>query len=93
MGVFTFEEEDVSPVAPAQLYKAFAKDSDTILPKVVEAIQSIEIVEGNGAPEPSRRSPLSKRWLTHIGRIKWLGRRNPLNGMFALKQRHINPIF
>ncbi|XP_061349076.1 class 10 plant pathogenesis-related protein 2F-like [Gastrolobium bilobum] len=50
MGVFTFEDEEVSTVAPAKLYKALAKDSDTIIPKVVEAIQSIEIVEGNGGP-------------------------------------------
>ncbi|RDX67191.1 hypothetical protein CR513_53962, partial [Mucuna pruriens] len=50
MGVFTFEDEHISTVAPAKLYKAFAKDSDTIIPKVVEAIQSIEIIEGNGGP-------------------------------------------
>ncbi|KAK7363527.1 hypothetical protein VNO77_05673 [Canavalia gladiata] len=50
MGVFSFEDEHISSVAPAKLYKALAKDSDTIIPKVVEAIQSIEIVEGNGGP-------------------------------------------
>ncbi|OIW18386.1 hypothetical protein TanjilG_31526 [Lupinus angustifolius] len=50
MGVFTFNEENISPIAPAKLYKAFTKDSDTIIPKVVEPIQSIEIVEGNGGP-------------------------------------------
>ncbi|TKY54192.1 LlR18A protein [Spatholobus suberectus] len=50
MGVFTFEDEQISTVAPAKLYKAFAKDSDTIIPKVIETIQSIEIVEGNGGP-------------------------------------------
>ncbi|KAK7303731.1 hypothetical protein RJT34_14644 [Clitoria ternatea] len=50
MGVFAFDDEHTSSVAPAKLYKALTKDSDTIIPKVIEAIQSIEIVEGNGGP-------------------------------------------
>lgn len=50
MGVFTFEDEHTSTVPPAKLYKALAKDSDSIIPKAVEAIQSIENVEGNGGP-------------------------------------------
>ncbi|KAK7264674.1 hypothetical protein RJT34_32284 [Clitoria ternatea] len=50
MGVFTFEDEEVSSVSPAKLYKALAKDSDTIISKVVEAIESVEIVEGDGGP-------------------------------------------
>ena len=35
---------------PAKLYKALAKDADDIIPKVIEPIQSVEIVEGNGGP-------------------------------------------
>ncbi|TKY54194.1 Stress-induced protein SAM22 [Spatholobus suberectus] len=50
MGVFTFEDETTSPVAPAKLYKALAKDADNIIPKAVEAFRSVEIVEGNGGP-------------------------------------------
>ncbi|MQL41265.1 hypothetical protein EI012_25435, partial [Escherichia coli] len=50
MGVFTFENETTSTVAPARLYKALAKDADTIIPKAVDAIQSVETVEGNGGP-------------------------------------------
>lgn len=50
MGVFAFEDEHSSPVAPAKLFKALAKDADNIIPKVIEAIQSVEIVEGNGGP-------------------------------------------
>lgn len=50
MGVFTVSEENTSAVAPAKLYKALVVDGDTLIPKVVEAIQSIEILEGTGAP-------------------------------------------
>ncbi|KAE9602576.1 hypothetical protein Lal_00050174 [Lupinus albus] len=50
MGIFTFEDESTSTVAPARLYKALVKDADTIIPKAVEAIQSVETVEGNGGP-------------------------------------------
>jgi len=48
MGVFNFEDETTSIVAPARLYKALVTDSDNLIPKVIDAIQSIEIVEGNG---------------------------------------------
>ncbi|TKY72548.1 ABA-responsive protein ABR17 [Spatholobus suberectus] len=50
MGVFAYEDEHPSPVAPAKLYKALAKDADNIVLKVIESFQSIEIVEGNGGP-------------------------------------------
>ena len=50
MGVFTFEDETTSIVAPAKLYKALVKDADNLIPKAIEAIQSVEIVEGNGGP-------------------------------------------
>ncbi|OIV91683.1 hypothetical protein TanjilG_26536 [Lupinus angustifolius] len=48
MGVFAFEDEHPSAVAPAKLFKALTKDSDEIIPKVIEQIKSVEIVEGNG---------------------------------------------
>ncbi|KAL5097917.1 hypothetical protein RYX36_002244, partial [Vicia faba] len=48
MGVFKFEDETTSTVAPAILYKALVIDVDTLTPKVVDVIKSIEIVEGNG---------------------------------------------
>ncbi|KAI9084241.1 hypothetical protein K1719_033748 [Acacia pycnantha] len=51
MGVFTFSEENISAVAPATLYKALAIDGDNLIPKVVDAVQNIEILEGtSGAP-------------------------------------------
>jgi hypothetical protein len=50
MGVFSFEEETTSIVAPARLYKALVTDADIITPKVIDVIKSIEIVEGNGGP-------------------------------------------
>jgi len=50
MGVFVFDDEYVSTVAPAKLYKALAKDADEIVPKVIEAAQTVEIIEGNGGP-------------------------------------------
>ncbi|KAE9602573.1 hypothetical protein Lal_00049704 [Lupinus albus] len=50
MGIFTFEDESTSTVAPAKLYKALVADANIIIPKAVEAIQSVENVEGNGGP-------------------------------------------
>ncbi|MED6125030.1 hypothetical protein PIB30_064567 [Stylosanthes scabra] len=50
MAVFTFEDEITSTVPPAKLYKALAKDADTIIPKVIDDIKSVELVEGNGGP-------------------------------------------
>jgi len=50
MGVFIFEQETTSTVAPAKLYKALVHDSDDIIPKAVDAIKSVETVEGNGGP-------------------------------------------
>ncbi|KAK7303729.1 hypothetical protein RJT34_14642 [Clitoria ternatea] len=50
MGVFTFDDETTSTVAPPKLYKALVKDADTLIPKCVEAIKSVETVEGNGGP-------------------------------------------
>ncbi|KAJ1383300.1 START-like domain superfamily [Sesbania bispinosa] len=50
MGVLTFQDETTSTVAPAKLYKALVKDADNIIPKAVDAIQSVETVEGNGGP-------------------------------------------
>jgi hypothetical protein len=50
MGVFSFDEETTSIVAPARLYKALVTDADIITPKVIDVIKSIEIVEGNGGP-------------------------------------------
>jgi len=48
MGVFNFEDETTSTVAPSTLYKALVKDSDNLIPKVIDVIKSVEIVEGNG---------------------------------------------
>ncbi|OIW17688.1 hypothetical protein TanjilG_29038 [Lupinus angustifolius] len=50
MGILTIETESTSSVAPAKLYKAFITDFDNIIPKAIEAIQSVEIIEGNGGP-------------------------------------------
>lgn len=50
MGVISFNEETISTVAPARLYKALVTDSDTLIPKTIPEIQSVEIVEGNGGP-------------------------------------------
>ncbi|KAJ1395315.1 START-like domain superfamily [Sesbania bispinosa] len=40
MGVYTFVDEEISSVAPAKLYNALVKDSDEIIPKVIDVIQS-----------------------------------------------------
>ncbi|KAF7837769.1 major allergen Pru ar 1-like [Senna tora] len=49
MGVFNFEYESSSSIAPSRLFKALVIDADNVIPKVVpNAIQSTEIVEGDG---------------------------------------------
>ncbi|XP_058765915.1 disease resistance response protein Pi49-like [Vicia villosa] len=48
MGVFKFEDEKTSVVAPAILYKALVIDVDTLTPKVIDDIKNIEILEGDG---------------------------------------------
>lgn len=50
MGVFTFEDETTSPVAPATLYKALVTDADNVIPKALDSFKSVENVEGNGGP-------------------------------------------
>ncbi|KAK9992167.1 hypothetical protein SO802_027152 [Lithocarpus litseifolius] len=51
MGVFTYETETTSIIAPAKLFKAFVLDGDNLIPKVApHAIKSVEIIEGNGGP-------------------------------------------
>ncbi|XP_028756692.1 class-10 pathogenesis-related protein 1-like [Neltuma alba] len=55
MGVFTFSEESISAVAPATLYKALVFDGDNLIPKVVDAIQSVEILEGTGAAGTTKK--------------------------------------
>ncbi|GAU37480.1 hypothetical protein TSUD_207160 [Trifolium subterraneum] len=50
MGVFSYEQETTSTVAPAKLYKAVVHDADDIIVKAVDDIKSVEIVEGNGGP-------------------------------------------
>ncbi|RYR76439.1 hypothetical protein Ahy_A01g001027 [Arachis hypogaea] len=49
MAVFTFEDEITSTVPPAKLYNAL-KDADSITPKIIDDVKSVEIVEGNGGP-------------------------------------------
>ncbi|KAK7246346.1 hypothetical protein RIF29_41212 [Crotalaria pallida] len=67
MGVFAFEDENTSSVAPAKLFKALTKDSDEIIPKVIEPIQSVEIVEGNGGP-----GTIKKIYAVHEGRVGYV---------------------
>ncbi|WJX12405.1 hypothetical protein P8452_02913 [Trifolium repens] len=50
MGVFIYEQQTTSTVAPAKLYKAVVHDADDIIVKAVDQIKSVEIVEGNGGP-------------------------------------------
>ncbi|MED6131748.1 hypothetical protein PIB30_012756 [Stylosanthes scabra] len=49
MGVFTHEFATPSSVDPARLYKAMALDFDNLFPKIVDYVQSVETIEGNGA--------------------------------------------
>ncbi|XP_071725331.1 major allergen Pru ar 1-like [Rutidosis leptorrhynchoides] len=49
MGVFTFENETTTPIAPARMFKAMAVETDKLSAKVApQIIKSTEIIEGNG---------------------------------------------
>ncbi|KAF3432412.1 hypothetical protein FNV43_RR27152 [Rhamnella rubrinervis] len=51
MGVFTYETEITSVIAPARLFKAFILDSHNILPKTVpQVVEKVDIISGNGGP-------------------------------------------
>ncbi|KAF7813545.1 class-10 pathogenesis-related protein 1-like [Senna tora] len=49
MGVFTFNEESISAIAPARLFKALVFDGHVLIPKIINEIQC-ENIEGNGGP-------------------------------------------
>ncbi|CAI8590167.1 unnamed protein product [Vicia faba] len=67
MGVFVFDDEYVSTVAPPKLYKALAKDADEIVPKVIKEAQGVEIIEGNGGP-----GTIKKLSILEDGKIDYL---------------------
>ncbi|PQQ21467.1 major allergen Pru ar 1 [Prunus yedoensis var. nudiflora] len=49
MGVFTYETEFTSVIAPPRLFKALVLDADNLVPKIApQAVKSAEIVEGDG---------------------------------------------
>lgn len=49
MGVFSFEYESSSSIAPAKLFQALVLDADNLIPKVVpNAIERTEILQGDG---------------------------------------------
>ncbi|GMN24780.1 hypothetical protein TIFTF001_049168 [Ficus carica] len=51
MGVFTYEHEFTSAIAPARLFKGFLLNADEIILKVApQAIKHVEILEGDGGP-------------------------------------------
>ncbi|XP_024024979.1 major allergen Pru av 1 [Morus notabilis] len=56
MGVFTYDDEVTSTIAPARLFKAFVLDADNLIPKIApEAAKNTETVEGNGGPGTIRK--------------------------------------
>ncbi|PON61983.1 Bet v I type allergen [Parasponia andersonii] len=51
MGVFTYESEFTSTIPPTRLFNAFVLNGDNLIPKIVpQAVQSAEILEGDGGP-------------------------------------------
>ncbi|XP_075654735.1 major allergen Pru ar 1-like [Castanea sativa] len=62
MGVFTYEFETTTIIPPARLFKAFALDGDNLIPNVAPlAIESSEIIEGNGGPGTIKMINLGQR--------------------------------
>ncbi|KAI9123129.1 hypothetical protein K1719_006018 [Acacia pycnantha] len=56
MGVFTFEYENSSCIAPGKLFQALILEADNLIPKVVpHAIQSTEILQGDGGAGTIRK--------------------------------------
>lgn len=48
--VVTYTEELTSPIPAPRLFKALILEADTLLPKIIQAVKSIETLEGNGGP-------------------------------------------
>lgn len=49
MGVITDEQELISSIPPAKLFKSFVLDADNLLPKILPgAFKSFETLEGDG---------------------------------------------
>ncbi|XP_061344847.1 major strawberry allergen Fra a 1.07-like [Gastrolobium bilobum] len=61
MGVFTYEGEHVSTIAPARLYKAIVLDSSNVFPKALpNFIKSAELIEGDGGPGSIKKLTLAE---------------------------------
>ncbi|KAJ4726026.1 major allergen Pru ar 1-like [Melia azedarach] len=61
MGVSTYTEEYTSAVPPARLFKALIVDSHNLIPKLMPlAVQSIEIIQGDGGAGSIRQINFSK---------------------------------
>ncbi|KAL2229713.1 major allergen Pru av 1-like [Sesamum indicum] len=51
MGVLNYEDELISPVPPARLFKSLVLDGDNLIPKLLpHAFKSFQILEGHGGP-------------------------------------------
>lgn len=49
MGVYTYTDENISPIPPARLFKALILDSQNLIPKLLpQLVKSIDFIEGNG---------------------------------------------
>ncbi|XP_071725341.1 major strawberry allergen Fra a 1.05-like [Rutidosis leptorrhynchoides] len=49
MGVFTFENETITPIAPTRIFKAMAVETDKLSAKIApQIIKKVEIIEGDG---------------------------------------------
>ena len=65
MGVYTYEHEIASTIAPARLFKAFLLDADNIIAKIVpHAVKNVEILEGNGGPGTIKKITFGEGKLT-----------------------------
>ncbi|KAL1320847.1 hypothetical protein HN51_065556 [Arachis hypogaea] len=80
MGIFTHEFATPSSVAPARLYKAMALDFHNLFPKIVDSIQCVETIEGNGAAGTIKKITLveggKSRYVLHkveeVDEAKWV---------------------
>ncbi|XP_052116418.1 class-10 pathogenesis-related protein 1 [Arachis duranensis] len=70
MGIFTHEFATPSSVAPARLYKAMALDFHNLFPKIVDSIQCVETIEGNGAAGTIKKITLVEGQVEEVDEAK-----------------------
>ena len=73
MGVYTYTDENISPIPPARIFKALILDSHNLIPKLLpQLVKSIEFIQGDGGVGSIRQVTLHEGILAFITRFNIL---------------------